>query len=347
MTKIGIIVGIFADSCSNYDKYPQLEDMPEELYNLSNYEDEPSSDVSILYNLQKKYPNKTIDYLTLDDVTVETIKQYDLVIGLYEATNVNISEGNEAYRDYLNTIKRSKVNFYPRLDFIDFAANKYKWIKHLKKHDIPVLDTIVFENNKGKTYTNNILKRIKNKGWGTFITKPNISAYSHGFKVWKPTTTEKQFQKHVESNDKMNMGSKILAQRYVKEFHDFYEVRTYWINNKYKYAVGTIINIHTLGGVRDGESLTYDYPENEGGTLEMELMRKLKKMGKRILEIIPFDTSLIVRIDFGCCIDNKKNCREYFVNEIEYMPNLFCNEVEFPVIDEMAKNIIRLSNLKK
>ena len=57
--------------------------------------------------------------------------------------------------------------------------------------------------------------------------------------------------------------------------------------------------------------------------------------------------SLIVRIDFGCCIDNRKNCREYFINEIEYMPNVFCNKTKFPVISEMAKNIIRLSNLKK
>ena len=346
MSKIGIIVGIMADACSNYKLYPILKDMPDELFDLSNYMEEPASDVSIVYNLQKKYPNKTIDVLTMDDVNVKKFKEYDLIIGLYEATNVNLSQGYEAFKEYLSVIKSSKVPFYPKPEFIDFAANKCKWISHLKKHGLPVLDTIVFDNNKGKAYTNGILKKIKNKGWGRFITKPNISAYSDGFRIWDPKTTDKQFQKYVTANVKRDIGSKILAQRYVKEFHDFYEVRTYWINNTYKYAVGTIIDIDTLGGVR-GESLDFNFPENEGGTLEMKLIRELKKVGKKALDCIPCDTSLIVRIDFGCCIENKNVCREYFINEIEYMPNLFCNEIEFPVIDMMSKNIIRLSNLKK
>ena len=346
MGKIGIIVGIMADSCANYSLYPQLKDLPEELFNLSNYLDEPASDVSIVYNLQKKYPNKQIDALTMKDVTVEKFREYDIVIGLYEATNVNLTDGYDAFKKYLSVIKKSKVPFYPKPEFIDFAANKYKWISHLKKHGLPVLDTIVFDNNKGKAYTNQILKKIQNKGWGRFITKPNISAYSDGFRIWEPNTTNKQFQKYVENNIKRDIGPKILAQRYVKEFHDFYEVRTYWINNTYKYAVGTIIDMDTLGGVRD-ERLDFNFPENEGGTLEMKLIRELKKVGKKALECIPYDTSLIVRIDFGCCIENKNICREYFINEIEYMPNLFCNDIEFPVIDEMSKNIIRLSNLKK
>ena len=51
MSKIGIIVGIMADSCSNYELYPVLKDMPDELFDLSNYMDEPASDVSIAYNL--------------------------------------------------------------------------------------------------------------------------------------------------------------------------------------------------------------------------------------------------------------------------------------------------------
>ena len=93
--------------------------------------------------------------------------------------------------------------------------------------------------------------------------------------------------------------------------------------------------------------MDFNFPENEGGTLEMKLIRELKKGGKKALECMPCDTSLIVRIDFGCCVENKNVCREYFINEIEYMPNVFCNKTKFPVISEMAKNIIRLSNLKK
>ena len=351
---IGIIVGIDADDCVNYKLYPQLKDMPKDIKALSlSYEGLPASDVSIAYNLQKKYPKYKTSILTIDDIFDNKanedglrFKDYDLLIGLYEATKVNLSQGNEVYKKYINIIKSSGVNFYPRIDFIDFASNKYKWIRHLKKHDIPVLDTIVFDDDKSKKYINNILKKIKKKGWGEFITKPSLSAYSHGFKIWKPETTEKQFLKYIDYNFLTDIGSKILAQRYVKEFHEFYEIRTYWINNKYKCSIGTIIHHETKNYTGRGD-IDYDYPKNEGGEIETELMNKLKALGKKILKIIPFDTSLIVRIDFGCCLDNRKNCREYFVNEIEYMPNLFCNEFKFPIIDEMSKNIVRLLNLKK
>ena len=189
-----------------------------------------------------------------------------------------MTDGYDAF-EILSVIKKSKVPFYPKPEFIDFAANKYKWISHLKKHGLPVLDTIVFDNNKGKAYTNQILKKIQNKGWGRFITKPNISAYSDGFRIWEPNTTNKQFQKYVENNIKRDIGPKILAQRYVKEFHDFYEVRTYWINNKYKYAVGTIIDMDTLGGKKLRSD--FNFPENEGGTLETKLIR-VKEVGKSI-----------------------------------------------------------------
>ena len=41
-----------ADSCANI-VYPQLKDLPEELFNLSNYLDEPASDVSIVAIYEK------------------------------------------------------------------------------------------------------------------------------------------------------------------------------------------------------------------------------------------------------------------------------------------------------
>lgn len=344
--KIGIIVGIFDDECMNYKLYPELKNIPKDVRELSEKNGKPASDVSIAYLAQKKYKNKNIDILTADDINVSKFKEYDMVIGLFEATNLSITEGYDAFKEYLRVVRKSGVRFYPHPDFIDFAAHKFKWIKHLEKHGLPVLDTIAIRNDKGITYAKDVLKQVEKKGWGEFITKPQVSAYSVGFKKWKPNTTPQQLQKYIRNNYEDNMGDKILVQRYVKEFHEFYEIRTYWINNKYRYAIGTIIE-HSNTKSNGRLNILYDLPESEGGNIENHVMKKLKFFGNKALKCIPYDTSLIVRIDFGCCIDNKKNCREYFINEIEYMPNVFCNKTKFPVISEMAKNIIRLSNLKK
>ena len=46
------------------------------------------------------------------------------------------------------------------------------------------------------------------------VLDSNNSAYSDGFRIWDPKTTDKQFQKYVTANVKRDIGSKILAQRY-------------------------------------------------------------------------------------------------------------------------------------
>ena len=135
---------------------------------------------------------------------------------------------------------------------------------------------------------------------------------------------------------------KMLFQKFVREFHNFYEVRTYWHNGVYKYSVGTIIDLETLG--TGDETLTVDLPESEGGEIEEVLMKKLKKMGKEVLKSIPFETPFSFRIDFGCCLDNQKICREYFINEIEYNGNLLGNDTEFNVIEGLGKAIIKRAN---
>jgi len=69
--RIGIVVGINADSYSDYKRSPWLKDIPDEIVSLSNSFDEPSSDVCVGYYLQKHYPKYNVDILTYDDVSLE------------------------------------------------------------------------------------------------------------------------------------------------------------------------------------------------------------------------------------------------------------------------------------
>ena len=99
----------------------------------------------------------------MDDINVETFKQYDMVIGLFEATNLSINEGYDEFKRCLRVVRQSGVRFYPRPDFIDFAAHKFRWIKRLEKNGLPVLDTIAIRNDKGITYAKEVLKKIEEK----------------------------------------------------------------------------------------------------------------------------------------------------------------------------------------
>ena len=148
-------------------------------------------------------------------------------------------------------------------------------------------------------------------------------------------------------------------QDFAAEFEKFYEVRTYWLNGKYSHSLGTIINPESLG-VSGFEKIRFAYPESEYDSkvfstydeepdvLDDKLITGLKKMGRKILKIIPqskYGDPFIFRIDFGCCINNQNVCREYFVNEIEYMPNLFpeySTHVDF--LEKMGKSIISKVN---
>ena len=75
-------------------------------------------------------------------------------------------------------------------------------------------------------------------------------------------------------------------------------------------------------------------------------------MGRKILKIIPqskYGDPFIFRIDFGCCINNKNVCRDYFVNEIEYMPNLFPEySTHVDILKRVGDSILKkVTNFKK
>ena len=91
---------------------------------------------------------------------------------------------------------------------------------------------------------------------------------------------------------------------------------------------------------------TYDdIPE----VIEQKLVNKLKKFGKQVIHLLPKDPTgkpFLLRIDFGCCLDNHKICRDYFVNEIEYVPNLFPEyATHIDVLQVVGKSILKKINI--
>jgi|TARA_Y100000996_G_scaffold414647_1_gene406163 hypothetical protein len=369
--KIGIVVGINTDAISE-ERFPEwLEDIDDKTFNLSKEKWDDiyalGSDIAIAYYV-KKFCKYDVEILTKKDVSLKRFNEFDHIFGFYEPYYyTHTMKTSEAYRKYSNIIKNTKAVFHQPLELQKFVLNKKLYTDTLQKNNIPVMDTISFQI-KDNMNTKNILTKIKTQcnQWETdmFITKPQPGGFGIGFKKWnlnKVLKNVKPFESYIKKIEKQLRIEKplLLVQNFASEFEKFYEVRTYWLNGKYSHSLGTIISPDSLG-VSGFEKIKFAYPESEYDSdvfetydeepdvLDDKLIRKLKKMGKDILKIIPqskYGDPFIFRIDFGCCINNKNVCRDYFVNEIEYMPNLFpeySTHVDF--LERMGKSIISKVN---
>ena len=348
--KVGIVVGINTDAISE-DRFPKwLEDIDDKTFNLSKEKWEGdyglSSDVAIAHYVRKFYKEADVEILTKKDVTLKRFNEFDIIYGFFcPYYNAHKLKSSDGYKKYNDIIRKTTALFCQPLELQKFVLNKKLYTDTLESKGIPVVDTIAFTIKDNMNVKNIINKvRIQCNRWGTntFITKPQPGGFGIGFKKWnldKILKSDKGFTSYMKKIEKQVRIEKplLLVQNFVPEFERFYEVRTYWLNGKYCHSMGTIIDPSSLG-VGGFEKVKFAYPKSEYKArvfntydeipekIEDELIEKLKTMGRKILKIIPQDKNgppFLFRIDFGCCVDNKKNCRDYFVNEIEYNPNLF------------------------
>ena len=305
--------------------------------------------MGIAYYLLKKAKNKKnnikVDILTKKDVNLSTFNKYDYIVGFYcPYYYANQFKTDIAYNKYCNLIKKTSAKFVQPLNLQKFVLNKKKYLTVLKKHNIPTVETIYFKIIDRMNITN-ILNKIEKEcnKWNSniFITKPQPGGFGIGYKKWdldKVLKNKKQFKSYIKKIEKLVRieSPYLLVQPFVPEFEKFYEIRTYWLNGKYSHSLGTIIDPDSLG--KEGfEKVKFAYPKNEikpilneledgYEIIDVKLINDLRKMGEKILKIIPKDktgTPFLFRMDFGCCLNDKDVCRNYFVNEIEYNPNIF------------------------
>ena len=374
--KVGIVVGINTDAISE-DRFPKwLNDIDDKTFNLSKekWEDDYglSSDVAIAHYVRKMYKEADVEILTKKDVTLKRFNEFDVIFGFYcPYYNAHKLKSSDGYKKYNDIIKKTTAIFCQPLELQKFVLNKKLYTDTLESNGIPVVETIavtIKDNMNVKNIINKI--RIQCNRWGTntFITKPQPGGFGIGFKKWdlnKLLKNNKPLSVYLKKIEKQVRIEKplLLVQDFVPEFERFFEVRTFWLNGKYSHSLGTIIDPKSLG-VSGFEKVNFAYPESEYDekvfdtydtlreVLDDKLIQKLKTMGRKILKIIPqskYGDPFIFRIDFGCCINNKNVCRDYFVNEIEYMPNLFPEySTHVDILKKVGDSILKkVTNFKK
>jgi hypothetical protein len=373
--RIGIIVGIHTDALDEEHFPDWLLDIPDTFKKMSREKWDKGyyglgSDIGIAYYIWKLSLNKKkfkhhVDILSKKDVKLSIFNTYDYIIGLYDPYYLAIETGETCeYKRYCSIIQKTTATFLQPLSLQKFVLNKKLYLETMNSKGIPIMDffTIHIRNNMN---ANNIIRKIQIKcnEWNSelFITKPQPGGFGMGFKKWnlskliKNPNTFKTYLKKMEKETKMEKPM-LLIQKFVPEFEIHYEVRTYWLNGIYSHSLGTIIHPKSLGS-SGFEEITYAYPKNEypndyldiyenkPDIIETTLMNQLKKMGKKIISYLPKDKTglpFLLRIDFACCLDNKKNCREYFLNEIEYLPNLFPEfNQHIDVMKKVGQSIIK------
>ena len=373
--KIGIVVGINTDAISE-ERYPEwLEDIDDKIFNLSKEKWDDiyglSSDAAIAHYVQK-HSTHDVEVLTKKDISLKRFNEFDHIFAFYEPYYyTHTMKSSDAYRKYSNIINNTKAIFHQPLKLQKFVLNKKLYTDTLEKHNIPVMETLSFQIRDNMNVGNILNKiRIQCSKWETdqFITKPQPGGFGIGFKKWdlnKLLKNNKPLSVYLKKIEKQVRIEKplLLVQDFVPEFERFFEVRTFWLNGKYSHSLGTIIDPKSLG-VSGFEKVNFAYPESEYDekvfdtydtlpeVLDDKLIQKLKTMGRKILKIIPqskYGDPFIFRIDFGCCINNKNVCRDYFVNEIEYMPNLFPEySTHVDILKRVGDSILKkVNNFKK
>ena len=122
---------------------------------------------------------------------------------------------------------------------------------------------------------------------------------------------------------------KILLQPYIEEFLKYHEIKTIWMNGEYQYAYGTKV-------------LGYDDDDIYNDEINKQLLDNLISKGKEVMKLIKnkFGEPFILRIDWGCCLQNDSLCREYFLNEIEFSPAMNHNDsIKGDFFEKIAKNL--------
>ena len=304
------------------------------------------SDVAMAMYLAAKHPRDNIECMLGEDVQSKKIlDSYDVVFVIYDA--IEIFHGDcggktcPLQRKRLERALKTTMAFvYPYPKFHKYIIVKPSYYADLQRAGLPVAPFFKITPSTALKSISNFRKRIERKGWKGVIVKPSYAGYSLGIKVYKSfsRTSDKTLRKNFQYLQKHGFPSATI-QEFIPSFGKHFEIRTYWLNGKYAYSIGTLTKKVT--GSVDG--LTVDEEDtfvSEGGYIPNRVKKRLQVIGKQVQKALyqyPLKHPLL-RIDFGCCLATRR-CEQdtYFINEVETMAaNMLADHSNFPIVQKAA-----------
>lgn len=303
------------------------------------------TDVAIAITVKNGYPDINVDIILPRELSVERLKKNNVnfILG-YDCINQMLGEpyvrkfsGKKGYNKLYSIYSNKSSKIFPPIDFLEFIWNKHTYLKKMNQKKIPITPTITVENFNHQK----ILGTIQKKGWNNFIIKPVGGTIAVGVEVFcskKCISDPSVLQKYFD--DQTKYYKIFLIQEQIKGFKKYGEIKMYWINGDYSYAV------NTPAGAEPGEDYTVKLIKDK------EILNQCKLIGKEVLNSLPKIkvgdkniTPVLVRTDFTCCKENKKHSpNNYFLNEIEHQDaGSYVNfeNVKYPYVQIMADNFVK------
>lgn len=305
-------------------------------------------DVGIAMTIKEKYPGYKVDIILPREISLERLKKNDInfVVGYDYINAINkdppIKKFNTeaGMKKLLDIYKNKESKLFPPYEHMNFIWNKKKYLTKLKRAGIPISPTIFLKKNVSVP---KLLAQISSYKWKDFIIKPIGGTTSYGLGMFslkktisKPTLLVDYF---VENSEKYN---EFIVQPLIKGFKKYGEIKSYWINGEFSYAVNII------------DRSEDDYRVEE--IIDPKIISTCKEIGQRVVKAIPklkmngkSTLPVCTRIDLTCCIDNKplKSMR-YFVNEIEDggIAGSYINfkNVKYPAVEILADSFVKKAN---
>ena len=335
--KIGIICGKTSEEC--LDKQ-LVKNIPKK-YKING---SIHTDIALAYIMKEKFPDIQVDIILPKDISNERLRKndinipigYDIINAINDDPYIKKFSGKVGI-DKLDKIYQNKKNkIFPSYEFMAFIWNKKKYLQVLQKHKIPISPTIFIKDN---VQPKKLLQQVQKYKWKDFIIKPIGGTTSFGLGIFKLSDCLKDLSSLKEYFEENNESyEEYLVQELIIGFREYGEIKSFWIDGKYSYAVNIVDR---------GED---NYKVQE--IIDPKVVQQLTKIGEKVMEVIPkisFNRKktipAMVRIDFTCCLHNKKfSPSNYFVNEIESdIAGTYINfkNIKYPMLEVMADTYVK------
>ena len=295
-----------------------------------------------------------IDYIQPDDISAERFLKNDIVfIVIFDLLECfHLSKGNQ-FEKFKHALKTCD-NVYPPYNYQKFINNKCAYYRYLAEKKIPVAPTHCITKKKwlkrdSDSYVNKLVNKIKHNKWESVIAKPVYGQESKDFAKFvteKPLNCDDgdcgidsqkgRIKKYLSKN--IPKYKSIVIQEYIPGFDKSNpEYRTYFIDGIYAYTVVTT------------DSLV-ETPVQEGGKFRVPAAqwKYIMRFSKKVMDTLPkfglpglHRNPILTRIDIGSGLEGAPYT--FFVNEVEFVPSLYIEDQEFPVVEELAKSLLEVA----
>jgi len=305
--------------------------------------DKISADLAITWYIHKFFPDIKVDFILPADISLQRLQSnccnfiigYDLLDAMCEGA-VKLAVVRDAFQKC--------GNIMPSWEVQESIYMKSGYMKEAARRGVPMAPTIFAPKESREPQA--LLQEIEARGWQQFVMKQSYGFGSAGFKKLsvkdckeKPEILENYFAAYAECPE-------YVVQEFIEGFCRNWEVRCFWFNGEFQYAIANRAAVSQREGEKVGIITEGEIPS--------EFLENAKRVGKQALECLPPLTTpggqpigmTLIRTDIGCADSEvhdkdtkwEPNEKTFFLNEIEYgATTYFLRALTFDAVPKYAE----------